>query len=171
MERMHCPWEQVDYDIYHCSIDREQARIWLKYSMTFNHHAFSEHALYRVCAWHKSSVHLVHACRHCAVRHQMLANICKTDIADKTPLQLTATYTYSHACEAYDCATGTERCDILVPIAALMLHAYPQLVHLCEIDQQEVNSVCDVTASAFILRPHIWQKASGDLHRALTCPR
>jgi len=81
-------------------------------------------------------------------------------------LTLQIKHLYSHACEAYDCATGTERCDILVPIAALMLHAYPQLVHLCEIDQQEVNSVYDVTASAFILRPHIWQKASGDLHRA-----
>ncbi len=58
---------------------------------------------------------------------------------------------YNPANEVCDCASGSERCDLLVPIAALMLHAYPQLVHLSEIDQQEVDSVCDVTPSAFIL--------------------
>lgn len=39
-----------------------------------------------------------------------------------------------------------------VPCCALVLHAHPQLVHLYEVGQQEVNSVVDVTTLAVIRR-------------------
>jgi hypothetical protein len=46
----------------------------------------------------------------------------------------------------------TNRCQKSpVLAAALMLHADPQLVHLCKIEQQEFQGIIDVTAVAFIL--------------------
>ena len=46
-----------------------------------------------------------------------------------------------------------------------MLHAHPQLVHLSEVNKQEVHRICDVTPSTLILGPHIWQQAPRNLHR------
>ena len=46
-----------------------------------------------------------------------------------------------------------------------MLHAAPELVHLCEVDEQELNGVADGASIALKLRPHIWQQSSGHLPR------
>ena len=45
------------------------------------------------------------------------------------------------------------RCLACQPVSttALVLHAHPQLVHFCEVDQQEVNCICDVASWPLVL--------------------
>lgn len=49
---------------------------------------------------------------------------------------------------------------VLVAHTALMLHAHPQLVHLDEIGQQEVNRVVDAARGSSIGGAAIWQQAT-----------
>ena len=51
----------------------------------------------------------------------------------------------------------------LVPGAALMLHPDPQLVHLCEVEQQELQRVIDVATLALELGARVRQQAPGYL--------
>ena len=51
----------------------------------------------------------------------------------------------------------------LVPGAALMLHANPQLVHFREVEQQELQRIVDVATLALKLGACVGQQAPGYL--------